>query len=709
MYVAERNARRQWDGAPPARSALRPTAHDPRTVNTPEVARHLADPEPFPADVAEFLLEFSIGIHRHAMYPANHPSLKPATAAILGRLQTALQTRADLRLGVLRDRFVCDDRETDPRHPVISELSERLHDHELAALAFRPGVEAPELRELLAFLAPEVERGGAPLGSLPRDQRPSWPHISLEPLHYDELALDDADAGDWEDRARELWGSLVRSAMGEAADPASDDVARELAAAVAESTDDPLQLRLVAGYLSPLVESLVNVQDGRMAGVREGLSEFLSSLDPEARAGLLRTGGDAAWRRDLLGAASRSLDVDALLDLLQAAATASEQTISTSMTRLLTKLATHQRQDDPGSRRRADGALRENVRSLLRDWTLDDPNPDAYSGVLDSLARAAPAADTESPDDDVPVALRILAMTVELDVWTRRSAEALRTAVDGGRLAEIYVLVDEGGAGPGADRILETLRRPAWIRRVVAPDDLPEAALGRLAREAGVAAVPPLMDGLVAGRTREARRVIFDTLARYGDAVIPEVEARLPSPYWFVNRNLMNLLAVVPGPSSVDPLAYLAHDDPRVRRAALPVALKVPGLVEAALIRAVSDRDERLTQLALLRVRQHPHPDVLSAVVERVVLAGRSPELRILAIRALRGHRSPVVREGLLDVVVRGLRAPPEHAHLGAAIAAAGLEALLASWPLAPDVAALVAEARESPHAAVRKAAGGEA
>lgn len=694
---------------PPRPFDPQPHSPVPRTVNPPEVARHSADPEPFPADVAEFLLEFSIGIHRHAMYPPNHPSLKPATTAILGRLQAALHTRADLRLGVLRDGFVCEDRESDPRHPVISELAERLHDHEVAALVFRPGVEAPELRELLARLAPEVERGGAPLGSLPRDQRPSWPHVSIEPLHYDALALDDADGGDWEDRARELWGSLVRSAMGEAADPTSADVARELAAAVAGSTDDPLQLRLVAGYLSPLVESLVKVQDGRLGGVREGLSEFLSSLDPEARAGLLRTGGDAAWRRDLLGAASRSLDVDALLDLLQSAAAASGQTISTSMTRLLTKLATHHGKDDPGSRRRADGALRENVRSLLRDWTLDDPNPDAYSGVLDSLARAAPRGEVESPGDDVPVALRILAMTVELDAWTNRSAEALRTAVDGGRLAEIYALVDEVGDGPGAERILETLRRPAWIRRAVAPDNLPEAALGRLAREAGVAAIPALMDGLVAGRTREARRVIFDTLAGYGDAVIPEVEARLPSPYWFVNRNLMNLLAVVPGRPPVDPLAYLAHDDPRVRRAALPVALKVPELVEPALIRALSDRDERLAQLALLRVRQHPLPAVLAAVIERVILAGRTPELRILAIRTLRGHRSPVVREGLLDVVLRGLRAPAEHARLGAAIAAAGLEALRASWPLAPDVAALVAEARESPHAAVRKAAGGEA
>lgn len=677
-----------------------------RTVNPIEVAGRDAPSDPFPADVAAFLLEFSIGIHRHAMYPTGHPSLKPSSASILGRLREAMAGRSDLRLGVLRNGFVCEERETDPQHPVLSDLARRLHDHELAALRFLPGVEAGELRELLERLAPEVERGGQPLGGLRGERQPSWPHIAFEPLHYEELVLDDSDPADWESRVTELWDSLVRSAMGDAEDPSERGVARRLAEAVSGSTDDPLQLRLVAGYLSPLVEALVHVEDGSLAGIRAGLSEFLTTLDGDARSSLLRTGGDSAWRRDLLGAASRSLDVETLLELLESAASASGQTISTSMTRLLTKMATHQRRDDPGSRRRADGALRENVRSLLRDWSLDDPNPEAYSGMLDALARGAPTQDEASPESDASVALRILTMTAELDVWTRRSTEALRTAVDAGRLPEVYALVDTLPECPGSARIAETLRRPAWIRRAVAPDVLDEGALARLRSDAGASAIPALMDGLVAARTREARRVIFDTLAAYGDAVIPEVEARLPSPYWFVNRNLMNLLAVIPGMSTVDPMPHLAHEDPRVRRAALPVALKNPDLAEAALVRALSDRDERLAQLALVRVRKVPTTPVLEAVVQRIVLAGRSPELRVLGIRTLRGQRSPLVREGLLEVVMRGLRAPPEHGRTGPALAAAGLEALRASWPLAHDVMQLADEARMSPHAEVRRAAG---
>lgn len=685
---------------------LPPTRRSPnRIVNPPEARRGDTEAGPFPADVAEFLLEFSIGVHRHAMYPPNHPSLRPTARAIMARLERVLADRDDLRLGVLRDRFVCEDHESDPGHAVLSELAHRLHDHEIAALRFAAGVEPPELRGLLDHLAPEVDRGAPALGALPVGERPSWPHVSIEALHYDELVLDDdPDPDDEEARVRTLWASLVRSAMGEATDGAASGAGRAVAAAVANRGDDTLQLGLVAGYLGPLVEALARVDPHRVEGVRTRVSEFLSGLDPETRVRLLRTGGGPSWQQALVDAASRGLELDGLLELLEAAAEASGQTISTSMTRLLAKMSTHGSRTDPASTRRADDAVRENVRALLRDWTLEDPNPEAYSGVLDALARTAHGGPgREVAVTDGTLALRVLTMAVELDQWTRRSAEALRTALDAGRLGAVYGLVDSLPDLPGTRPIVETLRKPAWIRRAVAPDHLDAAALARLADEAGAPAVPALMDGLVTGRTREARRVTFDTLTRLGDAVIPEAEARLPSPYWYVTRNLLNLLAVVPGRPSIDPTPYLAHEDRRVRRAALPVALKDPDRSEAALIRALSDRDERVAQLALVRTRGRETPAVLTAVVGRVVLAARSPELRILGIRTLAGLRSPVVREGLLETVVRELRAGDDDAR--GAVAAAALEALKTSWPGAPDVLELLDEAATSRYAAVRRAA----
>src|SRR5207244_2506136 len=55
-------------------------------------------------DLADFLVELSIALHKHAMYPQGHPSLQPAAAAVTRRAALLLEDRATLSLGVARDR-----------------------------------------------------------------------------------------------------------------------------------------------------------------------------------------------------------------------------------------------------------------------------------------------------------------------------------------------------------------------------------------------------------------------------------------------------------------------------------------------------------------------------------------------------------------------------------------------------------------------------
>lgn len=671
-----------------------------------EIADRDTETEAMRAPVVELLLEVSIGVHRHAMYPAGHPSLKPVAAETLQRLTRAFGAGDSLRLGVLRDRFIEGDAHSDPRHPILSELATRIHDHEVASIEFRRGVSAAEIRDLLRLLAPEVERGATPLGILSADRRPDWPHITVDVLHYDALAL--AEAGEPEGtRSTELWRALVRSAS--SGGPTGDGSATgaSLAAVVRERAGDPLQMSLVAGYLGPLLEALGSASGEVGDGVREELAGFLVALGPEARADLLRTGGDAAWRMDLIRAASRSLDLEGLLGLVDAAAAASGQPISNSMTRLLTKMASHGAGDDPASRRRADASVRENVLSLLRDWTLADPNPDAYTGVLDALSRSeGETRGTLPPPSEVEMALRLITLSVEVDQWTHRSEAALRAVLDAGRLTQVYRIVDGLAELPGVRPLKASLRTPVWVRRAVACEALDEAAVARLALEAGPKAIPALMDGLIAGRTRDVRRVLFDTLAHLGGAVIPEIEARLPTPHWFVARNLLNLLAVLPERSQkIDPLGYLQHDDRRVRRAAFPVAVRDPDRAEQALLLALGDRDERLAQLALLHLDRAATREVLRAVVSRVVLAGRSAELRILGVCALRERPEPLVRDALAELVTRGLNAPAAHARAGGALALAGLQVLVPQWPDDPRVSALLASARRAEDPVLRRAA----
>ena len=55
-------------------------------------------------DLADFLIELSIALHKHAMYPEGHPSLAPAAAGVTRRAGLLLEDRATLSLGVARAR-----------------------------------------------------------------------------------------------------------------------------------------------------------------------------------------------------------------------------------------------------------------------------------------------------------------------------------------------------------------------------------------------------------------------------------------------------------------------------------------------------------------------------------------------------------------------------------------------------------------------------
>src|SRR5438046_5750532 len=172
-------------------------------------------------DLADFLIELSIALHKHAMYPEGHPSLAPAAAGLTRRAALLLEDRATVSLGVARNQLVIEGVATDPKHPVLRELAGRLHRHHLGAITFRRGVEEGEVADALRTLAIEAERTGQPLGLGDRARLTAWPHVQLHALTYERLELTD-EAGpapeDGDARAAPLWGGLARA--GRARQPA---------------------------------------------------------------------------------------------------------------------------------------------------------------------------------------------------------------------------------------------------------------------------------------------------------------------------------------------------------------------------------------------------------------------------------------------------------------------------------------------------------
>src|SRR6267154_5946812 len=184
-------------------------------------------------DLADFLIELSIALHKHAMYPEGHPSLAPAAAGLTRRAEHLFEERTTLALGVARQQLVIEGVATDPKNPLLSELAGRLHRHHLGAVTFHRGLRITEVVDVLKTLAVEAERSGEPLGLGSPEQLRAWDHVRLHPVTYERLELlqeddqavpaDDKSGRERGLRGAQLWVGLARAALAAEAMGGEDD------------------------------------------------------------------------------------------------------------------------------------------------------------------------------------------------------------------------------------------------------------------------------------------------------------------------------------------------------------------------------------------------------------------------------------------------------------------------------------------------------
>src|SRR6185295_7007684 len=103
-------------------------------------------------ELSEFLVELSIAVQKHSMYPGGHPSLSAAVAGLTRRVGRLLDERTTLVFGVARRQLIIDGVATDPDQPVLRRLAEGLHRHHLGAISFNRGVQPHEIDEALRAL-----------------------------------------------------------------------------------------------------------------------------------------------------------------------------------------------------------------------------------------------------------------------------------------------------------------------------------------------------------------------------------------------------------------------------------------------------------------------------------------------------------------------------------------------------------------------------
>src|SRR5256885_5181374 len=682
-------------------------------------------------ELADFLIELSIALHKHAMYPEGHPSLAPAAAGVTRRAEHLFEERATLALGVARQQLVIEGVATDPKNPLLSELAGRLHRHHLGAVTFHRGLRVNEVVDVLKTLAAEAERTGQPLGLGAPEQLRAWDHIRLHPVTYerlellqedDQAALDDKGARERGLRGAQLWVGLARAALSadalaseDAPPPATEP--SMIAKAIDEHPKSAAYDQVIVGYLLQIADELKHAGGAEAMSLRRRTSKLVGALQPGTLRRLIEMGGDNAQRTKFAIDATHGLAADAVLDIVRAMADASHKTVSDPLVRMLSKLAQHAEQGAIEARPQADEALREQVRDLLQGWTLEDPNPDAYGQALHKMAAttATPASPRREGTQDAEP-LRIVQTALETGALGFGAWRAVERLVAEHHIAD---LVDLLATTPATDSAAPPLRAdiaPLWTR-VTSPDVVRQLAaaeppdfvtLDRVLPRLPVDAFEPLLDVLGASESRTTRRGLLDRLTHAPRELGPVIATRLGQEIpWYVTRNLLLILDGLPAlPDGFSTAVYAAHEDARVRREALRVSLKISTERERALIGALRDDDPRMVRLALSAALDDCPPAVLPLITQIVLDQAMSSELRVLGIKVLGRVRNTAGLSALLQLVDGGTNwlGRPKVAPRSLELIAA-LLALAAGWRNDVRAAALLALAQASNDPEIRSAA----
>jgi hypothetical protein len=663
------------------------------------------------------LIELSIALNRTAMYPSGHPSLDEAAAVVVHHLATLLYDRPALSIGVARKQLVIEGVATDARNPVLRSLAERLHQHHIGAMVFRQGVAPGEVLGALRLLGREREREGLPLGLGHPSELEVGPHVRLYPLTFERLELSgDAESDDDEEdpnrgtRVSSLWIGLARAAL--ATEEEEVEPARTEPGAVAEAINEHPAAQaydqVIVGYLLQIANELKSEGGAASAAVRKRMSRLIGGLNDETLQRLVQMGGDVGQRQRFLLDAADGLAADAVVDLVRVAAEANNQSVSTSMLRILQKLSAQAETGSAGKRALADSALRDQIRTLVTDWTLDDPNPAEYTVALQAMAsrrQAQPSASGGYP----PEPLRIVQMALELGTSGPTVDAAVQSMLDAGRLQELVAAVDAVERSEATGTVWHKLGQPEHVLGMLAREPVDFALLDRVvARADPERTAKTMLDALQDDDSHIARSTLVRALGRLGPEVAVEAASRLSDPRPRVKRTvlaLLNALEVVP--EGVSPLAFARDAEAPVRREALLLALRVADERDRAIGLAVNDADERVVRVGV-RAAQAGIPEAAVALLARRVGDVKlSMDLRVNVIRALGGVRSQMALDALLRVTSAGktFLGRPRLTHRSPEMLAA-LSVLADQWKSDRKAAAVLKRARASGDPDLRAAAG---
>jgi RNase H-fold protein (predicted Holliday junction resolvase) len=680
------------------------------------------EPAALSRDLANFLVELSIAFHKHAIYPAAHPLLSSAVHSVATKLLGLLTERPTLSIGIARRQLIIEGVATDPDHPLLHELANKLHRHHLGAVKFSTGITEEELNSVLATLAVDAGRMDRPLGLDAAAVSSQWQHAHVFPLTYDKLELLDetdaegptaaADGQMRAGRAAQLWVGMARAALAADSAVAGDDGDRALepvavARAIDEHQREQAYDQVIVGYMLQITDELKTGKGAETTALQRRISKMVGALQPETLERLLSMSGDNRQRRRFVLDAAQGMAVDAVVDLVRAAADAEHQTISHSLVRLFAKLAKHTSDADATRSVLADRSLRDQVRRLIADWSLDDPNPDSYSLLLQEISHQAPVGENRSGISMVCEPERIVKIGLETGTLGHRVTHAVTTMLERRQHAELFDILDHAPPDSPTEAIWRQIEHSATLRVVLTDDRVDFVLIARMVQRMKTAAADPLLDAVEAATDDKQRERLLDLLVSIGDEVARSIGGRLPTAPAHLQRDYLSVLGRLSRlPADLDLTPYATHPESIVRREAVRLLLRQDGAREATIVTALADTDGRTVFLGLTAAQEQCPAAAVPVIMKRVDRHELDAALRVLGIRAVAGRRDEATLPWLLGRVQRRtkwlkrLRLREKSPEMLAA-----LGSLAALWTAHTDAETALAIARKSKDPDVRHAA----
>ena len=325
-------------------------------------------------ELAEFVVAFSGAYQRFSMYPDGHPALETAIHKLSKTLEGVFLDRGAVAVGVAPSQLLVAGIPTDPKNVLLRDLADHLHRRDVGGVKILRGVKRSELTELFATILRSSPDGSEDVAE--RAPRLHWRHIRLYPLSYDHLVLfDDADEEETNVSATEVWAKLLwiglarAAVMEELTDEAGSALdADALAAAIEEHCEDQDYNKRVLTALTEFTGACRERGRSESVTVQKHFAKLIGRLSEDALQRLLAMRNNGTAQREFLLESSHVMAAKLVIRLVEAAANASNRSLSPALLQLLHKLATHAEDDGGPRRHHADESFREMIRKLIERW-----------------------------------------------------------------------------------------------------------------------------------------------------------------------------------------------------------------------------------------------------------------------------------------------------------------------------------------------------